>query len=250
MKFTYLILTSFLVILACSDQKTIESFPDPYLNSFRGKGIKTILMTDLNDSLGWTTDTISLDTKGNVLRIKRFSYEQFREYDKLNYLISMRTVTDIYENYVIKYYYSQDDLIQEWSSLGNSDLVSADSSSKVVFNRVRFKLKSERIVGLVDSLNNQNTEYSYDEYNVVRITSKTIDRNEFLSESLFEYEDNRKLKTMSLLATGLYRTENGDFRPSETIYKETCFFTDGLPDSLVRENLGNSIVIRYRYLYY
>ncbi|MGC3945589.1 MAG: hypothetical protein QM762_13900 [Chryseolinea sp.] len=102
---------------------------DPYLESFRDKGIKYVISEKLGRATDPFPDTIQLDRLGNVQRIRRYGEEERRAYNDSNFLVRRWLRSDVTVQYDIRYSMLGDTLVQSWRELNSRNWDSHQDTS-------------------------------------------------------------------------------------------------------------------------
>lgn len=219
-------------LLSCSDKRSIFpiEFNDPYLNSFRGKNIKYVIM-ERQDRQS-SPDTIELDNAGNIIRIKSWWSTELRSYDSIGFLQRLRHRSDITLNYILRYSLKGDTLQQTWREI-NSPEWNLDSDTSSTTHHVLFFIcdGKGRIATEIDG--ESLIKYIYvDDLLVKKATYNGYPLKLFHGWQ-YDYDSNFVLKRI--------------VRTFENQEQEITNFLDGLPYS------GNSVQsggqYKYRYVY-
>jgi hypothetical protein len=99
---------------------TPPELSDPYLQSFRNKNIKFIVLERIGDK-NPRPDTIELDGWGNVINITGPYERENRAYDATGFLVKRRVSSDFSVQYIARYLVRGDTLVQTVREYNSSD---------------------------------------------------------------------------------------------------------------------------------
>jgi len=222
--------------VSCNNRR-LSYYQDPFLDSFRDKGIKYILSYDPDDSLD--VDSAALDSSGNIVRLRSFGLKERRSYDSLHFIKRVLQINDIPSNHWMRYYFDKDGLlVQEWNHIGHLEWSFNKSDIDTVTRLVKFEIdKTGVILSEIDSAANERAVFVYDkDETLIAKQIYSIAPKELQANWQFIYDkDNNWLKRIDL---------NGSRR---TMLSH--FYTNGLLDSSVYYH-DRGPTIKYRYIYY
>jgi outer membrane protein assembly factor BamB len=233
-----IILIIFLLCLfSCDKSPRLKSYPDPYLDSFRGRGIKYMISFDPH---GYSyTDTTTFDSSGNIVHSKGFGLIGRKAYDSLNFITHLLTINDIPSNYLIEYSFNKDgDLVQVWNRVNHLNWSLDDSDIGKAERAVKFDLdKERRIAQEIDTTSNEYTQFNYGEEGcLVSKEVYSINSKNLLKKWEYFYDQKVPSKLSKINLSG---TSHGSVLVQ--------YFSDGLLDSIATIN-GH--LTKYRYIYY
>ena len=232
--FIFIGLTGIVAFNSCSAKKSILpiEFNDPYLNAFRGKNIKYVIL-ERQDRQS-IPDTIELDKAGNIIRIMSWWSKELRSYDSQGFLQRVRQQSDITLNYVLRYSLKGDTLQQTWREINSPDW---NLNTDTVSNRDHVILFIYDSKGRIDTeieYGGSSIKYVYVGDLLVKKARPTRYPLKFFHGWQYDYDNNSVLKRI--------------VRTFESQEQEITTFSGGLPDS------GNSVEsggkYKYRYVYY
>ncbi|HEY9005060.1 MAG TPA: hypothetical protein VIM75_02955 [Ohtaekwangia sp.] len=218
------------------DNRSLSYYQDPFLDSFRDKGIKYILSYDPDDSLD--VDSATLDSSGNIVRLRSFGLKERRSYDSLHFIKRVLQINDIPSNHFMRYYFDKDGfLVQEWNHIQHLRWSFNEADIDTVTRVIKFEIdKTGLIVNEIDKGANEYTQFVYnDDKNLVAKEVYSIVPKRLRYKWLFLYEKSHKLKRIDL-------DEGGRSVLSH-------YYTDGLLDSSV-DNQNGSYTTKYKYVFY
>jgi hypothetical protein len=237
----YSLLLAFFLLLSfssCNRDKSIslQEFPDPYLASFKNKGIQYLLRFDAN--FPEEIDTTAFDKEGNVIWVKEvWSRDQYR-YDSLGFLNRYLSISDVIQNYSINYKIIGDTLIQTWTEIihrnWDYDLNDLNENGKIV---IKFKLdKAGKVISEVDEFGKTSSIYVYDKsYRLIRAETFSFD-GELIRKTNYRYI-NEVLSEIELIA-------------NNKVLFTHYFSGKGLLDSTVNVKGDFIYTVNYSYVYY
>lgn len=230
-----IMISSLVLILGCHDtHKSRQKFVDPYLDSFRGKGIKHMISFSPDEAE--LIDTVTFDSSGNIVTFKSFGVTEFRVYDSLNFLTKKLTIDDSPENYLIHYIVNDDGyLIQEWNTVNSLNLRVDDKDIGDSFKVIVFELdNSGRVKKEIDSTLQEYSVYIYAGQNLIeKVIHSSIDDSK-ISSFKYLYSEDDELTSIQFLVRNNILFEH--------------YFSSGLLDSSVYFDKG--IKLKHSYIYY
>jgi hypothetical protein len=140
---------------SCGDNSRLAYYQDPFLDSFRGRGIKYMLSFDSEDTLN--VDTVTFDSIGGISRLRAYGLKERRAYDSLNFIRRKLQINDIPVNYLFKYHFDRKGyLIQEWIKIPHLNWSYSNNEIDTIVRTVKYKLDAGgKVIEEIDSLGNE-----------------------------------------------------------------------------------------------
>jgi hypothetical protein len=233
--FKALINLSVVLLFGCDDKHAILpiEFSDPYLNSFRGKDIKYVIL----ERQDWHSnpDTIELDRVGNIVRIESGASTVRQSYDSLGFLRRKLERSDISSHYLIRYSLKGDTLLQIWREINSSNWNLGTDTSSRWHHVVIFEYDSKGKIATEINGGSDVIKYVYEDDLLVKKEAFTSIYPMVYSHAwLYEYDNDSVLKRIIVQ----WPKERG---------QDVVFFSGGLPDSTSSLKSGQ---YKYRYVHY
>lgn len=225
----------------CNNKSELKNYPDPYLEAFWGKGIKSMIAYDPHDSIredSLRRERLTFDNVGNIVHRTAFMTNDTMSYDSRHFMTRKVQKLEAPTNFVINYHFDNDrNLIQVWNALrhreweyNDDDLTRADKDT------VKFEIDGEgRIMKQHDSEKTIVHHYADDKLMRKEVYLKS-NNGPPINAILYTYSD-RKIKKIE------------QFRGKDL--RETHYYSDdGLLDSTEHVFKGQTSVTKYRYAYF
>lgn len=217
----------------CTRRHSLRPYPDPYLDSFRNRGIQ--YMISVNDSI--FADTIIFNRYGDIDEIKSRGLRERRSYDSLFFIRRKLRMDDIPANYFIEYYFNNaGQLVQEWREVNHFNWSSEKMEERKIARIILFDIGEDgEILEELDTAANEVAVFFYDDKGkLVTKEILSVQPRTSLLKWKYEYTKEGKLENIRLHgAQGNYITH---------------YYSNGLLDSTVNHIKGYTKT--YRYIFY
>jgi hypothetical protein len=196
--------SALLILFSCGRSHDLKYYSDPYLDSFRRRGMRYMICFDADDSL--VSDTITFDKEGNIIELKSFGLNERRSYDSLYFVKHILRINDTPSNHFINYFFNnKGQLVQEWREVNHLDWSLEESQTDKVSRVILFELDGNgRITQEIDTTGNELALLIYDKNETLsRKDIFSITPKRLLRSWDYSYDvGTDKLKTISLNGNG------------------------------------------------
>jgi hypothetical protein len=224
----------------CEGRKDLV-YRDPILDAVRLNQTKYLISHV--DNLP-TADTMFLDRTGTEIRLNSRDLDVTHRYNSNYFLVrEIGRFSDVYVNYRIDYKERPDSLLQVWTTFGMNQNENPSKPGRVLKVVVFTIDDNGRIATEVDTLQNLIRMFEYDDGDhLISKTTFSLDERKTTDLQVFQYDKNDKLSLIKLYAGG-------------SMLYQTHYYSDGVPDSTVIEELSDSVsykdeVVKYEIVSY
>src|SRR5882762_5484899 len=183
----------------CDSRHSLKNYQDPYLDSFRGSGVRYRISYNVN--YPEFSDTAVFDKSGSLIQFLSQGLEERKAYDSLRFLSKLWQRSDVLYNLRYKYSWSENGLlVEECRELADWDWQRPANERDRLFRAVFFEIDREgNITSETDTVEHTKILYKYDEaHRLVQKRECSLDSNECLQWWDYDYGERSKLRKISL----------------------------------------------------